>query len=130
MVVYDGRQRSAADEVTARLRQRTYHHHQTEEEALNDVFDFILRRLADEAEESTHECVKAFEARIENGRCLVATESHESEMWVEVDSIEKMKKIFKKLNDIFEDLPYYHSGYFEEEDNRISLCVYIELAVR
>lgn len=132
MVRYDGRQRTAADAVTARLRQKTYSHQQTREEVLNDVFDFVLRRLADEAETSTGECVKAFEASwYENGKCLVATENHDNEMWVDVATNDDMQEIFKKLNDIFEDLPYYHSGFFaKDEDNAVNLVVFIELAFR
>lgn len=128
MVVYDGRQRLAADTVRERLRHRTYSYPQTEEEALNVVFDFIVRRLADEAEKSTRECIKPVEFHIEKGRCLVSTKRHDSDIWIEIGDIEKIRKMVQKLNNIFEDLPYYHSGYYDVENNGIGLCVYIELA--
>ena len=132
MVRYDGRMRAAADAVRVRLSQKTHSRQQTKEEVLNDVFDFVLRRLADEAETSTDECVAAFKASwYENGKCLVATENHDREMWVDVATNNDMQEIFKNLNDIFEDLPYYHSGViFEDESNTVILVVYIELAFR
>ena len=132
MVRYDGRQREAADAVTARLRRKMHSRQQTREDVLNDVFDFILRRIADEAETRTDECVRAFEASWhENGKCLVATENHDNEMWVDVATNDDMQEIFKKLNDIFEDLPYYHSACFaKDEANTVCLAVYIDFSFR